>query len=302
VSPASGDWGSPGFGLPPTADLCGPFPHRPFLETWWGHRGVGEALICESATALLPARRLPDGSVELMGEADLTDYHAPLGPGVAGLVAELVAGLEPGTPFRFDSLPEEAAAPVAAGAAAAGVAARLEPHAAAVILDLPTTREEYLASLDGKERHEVRRKRRRFEASFGPGRLERAGGEGLLAFAALHRAAPGAKGGFLTGEMEAFFGDLLGIAGARLDLLAGPGGTPVAAAFGFQDERAYYLYNSAYDPAAAGASPGVVLVDLLVQQAIEAGLARFDFLKGDEAYKFRLGGRSRPLFVVEGTR
>jgi CelD/BcsL family acetyltransferase involved in cellulose biosynthesis len=43
-------------------------------------------------------------------------------------------------------------------------------------------------------------------------------------------------------------------------------------------------------------------VDLLVQQAIAAGLARFDFLKGDEAYKFRLGGRPRALFVVEGVR
>jgi CelD/BcsL family acetyltransferase involved in cellulose biosynthesis len=240
--------------------------------------------------------------VEFMGEADLTDYHSPLGPGAAGLVAELVAGLEPGTPLRFDSLPEEAAAVVADGVAAAGVAASAEPHTVAVILDLPPTREEYLAALDGKERHEVRRKRRRFEASFGPGRLERVGGEGLAAFAAMHRAAPGAKGGFLTGAMEAFFRDLLGIAGARLDLLAGPGGRPVAAAFGFQDERAYYLYNSAYDPAAADASPGVVLVDLLVQQAIEAGLTRLDFLKGDEAYKLRLGGRPRPLFVVEGTR
>ncbi|MFH1331621.1 MAG: GNAT family N-acetyltransferase [Actinomycetota bacterium] len=302
MRPASDDWGSSGFGLPPTADLCGPFPERSFLEAWWRHRGEGEALIFESATALLPARRLPDGSVEFMGEADLTDYHAPLGPGATGLVAQLVAGLEPGTPFRFDSMPEEAAAVVTAGAAAAGVPVRSEPHAAAVILDLPATREEYLAVLDGKERHEVRRKRRRFEASFGPGRLERAGDDGLPVFAAMHRAAPGAKGGFLTGELEDFFGDLLEIEGARLDLLAGPGGTPVAAAFGFQDERAYYLYHSANDPAAAGASPGAVLVDLLVQQAIEAGLARFDFLKGDEAYKFRLGGRPRPLFVVEGVR
>ncbi|MBS1195573.1 MAG: family N-acetyltransferase, partial [Actinobacteria bacterium] len=87
---------------------------------------------------------------------------------------------------------------------------------------------------------------------------------------------------------------------ASLDLLAGADGAPVAAALGFQDEEAYYLYNSAYDPAAAGASPGVVLVDLLVERAAEDALGRFDFLKGDEAYKLRLGGRPRPLFVVEG--
>jgi CelD/BcsL family acetyltransferase involved in cellulose biosynthesis len=295
------DWGVPGFRLPPIADLVGPFPLRPFLEIWWRHRGSGEALIAESATALLAARRGPEG-VEFMGEADLTDYHAPLGPGAEDLVAALLGSLGRGTRFCFDSLPEEAAAVVAAGAARAGMA--VEPHQrqAAAVLDLPAGYEEYLAGLDGKARHEVRRKRRRFEAAHGAARLESAGGAGLAAFAAMHRAAVGPKGGFLTGEMEAFFGDLLGIEGARLELLVAGSGEPLAAAFGFQDERAYYLYNSAYDPAAAASSPGVVLVDLLVRRAIGEGLVRFDFLKGDEAYKFRLGARRRPLFVVEGVR
>ena len=295
-------WDSPGFGLPPAADLVGPFPRRPFLEAWWRHRGAGERLLLSSPTALLAAWRTPEGVIEFMGEADLTDYHTPLGEGAADLVAELITGLAAGCRFRFDSLPAEAAAVMAAGCTRAGVATRPERHAVAVVLDLPASHEEYLASLDGKERHEVRRKRRRFAAAHGPGRLAAVGCECLPAFAAMHRSAAGAKGGFLTAEMEGFFGDLLEIPGARLDLLAGDDGVPVAAAFGFQDDRAYYLYNSAYDPAAAGASPGVVLVDLLVQQAIAAGLARFDFLKGDEAYKFRLGGRPRDLFVVEGVR
>jgi CelD/BcsL family acetyltransferase involved in cellulose biosynthesis len=74
----------------------------------------------------------------------------------------------------------------------------------------------------------------------------------------------------------------------------------VAAAFGFGDDRAYYLYNSAYDPGAAATSPGVVLVDLLVRRCLVEGLARLDLLKGDEVYKFRLGARARPLYAVEG--
>ena len=300
MSAAASGWDSPGFGLPPAADRVGPFPRRPFLEAWWRHRGAGEALILSSPTALVAAYRPPGGPVQLMGEADLTDYHAPLGPGAADLISELVAGPAAATGFHFDSLPEEAAAVVAAGCARAGVAARMEPHAVAMVLDLPASHEQYLAALDAKERHEVRRKRRRFEAARGVGRLVTAGREGMPAFAAMHRSASGAKGGFLTGEMEGFFTDLLDIPGARLDLLAGADGAPVAAALGFQDEEAYYLYNSAYDPAAAGASPGVVLVDLLVRRAITEGLCRFDFLKGDEAYKLRLGGRPRPLFVVEG--
>jgi CelD/BcsL family acetyltransferase involved in cellulose biosynthesis len=118
----------------------------------------------------------------------------------------------------------------------------------------------------------------------------------------MHRAARGAKGGFLTAGLEAFFGALLDSGGARLHLLVGGDGTPVAAALGFEDEAAYYLYNSAYDPEAAADSPGAVLVDLLVQRAVGAERVRLDFLKGDESYKFRLGGRPRPLYVVEGVR
>ncbi len=294
-----GDWGAPGFALPPVADLVGPFPRRPFLEAWWRHRGEGEVLIAESPTALLPTRRGP-GGLQFMGEADLTDYHTPLGPGAEDLVADLLESVEQGTPFCFDSLPEEAAEVVAAGAGRAGRARRCRRQGLAAVLDLPPSYDEYLAGLAGKERHEVRRKQRRFEVTRGAGRLIDAGRAGLGTFAAMHRSAPGPKGGFLTGEMEAFFADLLGLEGARLDLLVSESGEPVAAAFGFQDERAYYLYNSAYDPAAAASSPGVILVDLVVRRCIDEGLARLDLLKGDEAYKLRLGARPRPLFMVEG--
>ena len=99
--------------------------------------------------------------------------------------------------------------------------------------------------------------------------------------------------------MEAFFGSLLRAAGAVLDLLVAPNGTPVAAAFGFEATDSYYLYNSSFDPAAGHVSPGAVLVDRLIEAAIAAGRTRFDFLKGAEAYKFRMGAVERPLFAVE---
>ena len=78
----------------------------------------------------------------------------------------------------------------------------------------------------------------------------------------------------------------------------GEDGSPVAAAFGFEDDVAYYLYNSAFDPSAGRVSPGVVLVSLLIERAIATGKTIFDFLKGDEPYKFRLGAEPRPLFEV----
>jgi len=63
---------------------------------------------------------------------------------------------------------------------------------------------------------------------------------------------------------------------------------------------AYYLYNSASDPAVGHASPGVVLVSALFEDRIARGTRIFDFLKGDEPYKFRYGARPRPLFLLEG--
>jgi len=51
----------------------------------------------------------------------------------------------------------------------------------------------------------------------------------------------------------------------------------------------------------ADALPGVVLVHELIESAIASGRTRFDFLKGDETYKVRLGAAARQLFTLEGT-
>ena len=76
---------------------------------------------------------------------------------------------------------------------------------------------------------------------------------------------------------------------------------PLAASFGFEEDDAYYLYNTAYDPAASSLSPGVVLLYALIRGCIRRGLRTFDFLKGDEPYKFRMGAEPRRLYVIEGS-
>src|SRR4030042_833860 len=62
------------------------------------------------------------------------------------------------------------------------------------------------------------------------------------------RGAAGAKGGFMTVEMEHFFGSLVDEAGAVVDVLCDGDGATVGAAFGFEDADTYYLYNSAFHP------------------------------------------------------
>jgi CelD/BcsL family acetyltransferase involved in cellulose biosynthesis len=295
------DWGTAAFELPAVAANVGPFPHRAWLETWWDHRGGGELMLVEGDTALIPLR-LERGRLEFVGEPDLTDYHSPLGPDTAETLAKFVADLPGGIRIELDSLPEEAASVVARGLRDGGFDPRMSRHETAAVLRLPDSFDEYLASLGKKERHEMRRKRRRFEADLGPAHVERRSGPTAVAtFAAMHRTASGPKGSFMTEEMEQFFSALHQRAGAVVDFVVDGSGNDAAAVFSFVSGGGYYLYNSAYDPRVAHQSPGIVLLSLLVQNCIATGCRIFDFLKGDEPYKFRHGATARPLWRVTAT-
>jgi CelD/BcsL family acetyltransferase involved in cellulose biosynthesis len=293
------DWSGASFDREPAAAAVGPFPRKHFLASWWAHRGGGDLLLAEADGVLLPLRA-EGGRVVIVGEEDLTDYHSPLGDAgrLRSFAAALAGALPEGHRFRFDSIPGEVAAPLAAGLSDGGVACAAEQHEAAAVLDLPAGHDDWLAGLRGKDRHEIRRKGRRFTEMVGEPELVE-GPDWFDTFLEMHRSSAGRKGGFMDDAMEAFFRSLLEVEGAVVSVLTGAG-RPAATAFGFVDDEAYYLYNSGYDPALAAASPGVVLVERLVAATISAGRRRFDFLKGDEPYKFRMGARQRPLLALEG--
>jgi CelD/BcsL family acetyltransferase involved in cellulose biosynthesis len=212
-----------------------------------------------------------------------------------------VVSTNPGLRFRFDSLPVEAAAVVGEGLKNAGCDARRTQHAVTARLQLPEDYGTYLHQVGKKERHEIRRKRRRFQDVHGSPALVTARGSdtGFHQFVELHRSSAGAKGTFMTSAMEGLFASLADQPGWQVDLLCGADGRPVAATFSYVDVDGFYLYNSAYDRASA-ASPGIVLLSMLIEREIGAKRNTFDFLKGDEPYKFRLGATPRPLFAFEG--
>jgi hypothetical protein len=69
------------------------------------------------------------------GDADVTDYHAPVGDDPGGAVVAAVATAPAGTRFRFDSMPEEIARPVAAAIGAAGMSSAIHESDATMVLD-----------------------------------------------------------------------------------------------------------------------------------------------------------------------
>ncbi len=290
------NWSAAAFSLPPISPLVGPFPHSNWLETWWKHRGQGELLLAETEDSLV-AVTLLDARLEFAGEADLTDYHSPLGSSAA--LTKLARDLPTGTTVRLDSLPEEAATSVADALRVAGLNPTSQQHTVTAVLQLPETFDDYLAGIGKKERHELRRKRRRFDAEFGQGRVERRSGpESVALFADLHRRSSGDKGAFMTSEMEDFFLAIHTQAGGVIDVLVDGNDRPASAIFSFEDDHGFYLYNSAFEPEVRNFSPGNVVLSHLIERSIENGCEVFDFLKGDETYKFRLGAEPRPLFEV----
>jgi CelD/BcsL family acetyltransferase involved in cellulose biosynthesis len=168
--------------------------------------------------------------------------------------------------------------------------------------------EAYLAGLEKKERHEIRRKLRRVEREAPDARVVVVTGDGpeigldaaMERFILLHRLSSPAKDAFMTGEMQAFFhaiaGALAGSGWLKLFFLEA-GGVSAAAYFCFDYNDDLLVYNSGYDPQASPQlSLGWVLMARMIQHAISAGKARFDFLQGSEDYKYRLGGRDTAVY------
>jgi CelD/BcsL family acetyltransferase involved in cellulose biosynthesis len=75
-------------------------------------------------------------------------------------------------------------------------------------------------------------------------------------------------------------------------------GQPAAAWYGWRLGDRYSYYNSGFDPAFAALSPGLVLISAVIESAFEEGAAEFDFLLGEESYKYRFAERERTVSDV----
>jgi CelD/BcsL family acetyltransferase involved in cellulose biosynthesis len=177
------------------------------------------------------------------------------------------------------------------------------------VLALPKTWDEYLARLSGKDRHELRRKIRRLEREL-PGATTRSHGAGdgwdeaMTRFLTLHRLSKVGKARFMDERMERFFRSAtsrLAAAGwARLWFLEFEGAA-VAAFLCFEYGGSVGLYNSGFDPARAVLAPGIVLLAHVIRDAIDRGFPVFDFLRGEEPYKYGFGPSPEDVLNVKVT-
>jgi CelD/BcsL family acetyltransferase involved in cellulose biosynthesis len=170
-------------------------------------------------------------------------------------------------------------------------------------MTLPNSWEGYLQVLKGSERHEVRRKLRRIEEAArirflsvdDPPDVRQA----MDTFLGLFGTSRADKAAFMTTQRALFFRSLaedMAEAGIlRLFFLELDAET-AAAVMCFHDDSTVYLYNNGYDNRFRSLSVGYLSKVLSIREAIRQGKKNFDFLKGPEAYKRRLGGKPVPLY------
>ncbi len=168
---------------------------------------------------------------------------------------------------------------------------------------LPARWEEYLMLLDGKQRHEVRRKIRRLDAHGSYGFHLRTGDCNLTAdgdtFLRLFQRNRADKADFMDATMADYFQAQMACLAAEGMLRLGfleVDGEPAAAVLCFDYRGTRYLYNSGYDARFSDLSVGVLSKIFSIRDGIGAGCRRYDLLKGAEIYKKRIGGRQIDLF------
>lgn len=291
-----------------------------FLLSWWRDRLAknpassliaAEVLDSESVIGIC-AFELDSGLLSFAGGRDVVDYMGPLA--LAGREKDVAAAL---ADWMFE-LPWNHAGFAglvcddAMAQAFADELARRTPAATVETYDqaprIGPAPNGYLTLLNSKRRADVLRKRNRLTEAVGELELVVSTCDTVLD--SLDRLlAWKCDAGQATRDFVAEYSDFMRAtlaelaaadAGHIVELRASD--RPLAAAIMLKHRNTDYIYNMSYDLAFsaenAGLAPGIVLVSLLVERSLDRG-ALFDFLKGAQDYKLRLGGT--PVDLIEIT-
>lgn len=307
-----------------------PFLRYEYLQAWWQYRGGGE---WEAAELYIVTGRGEDGSLLgvapfflsknhagkpalfLIGAVEISDFldiiAAPenLDAFAAALLSHLTGPEAPKwESVTLDNLLEDSPSLAALQATAEKLGlsfsqVNLQPSP---LITLPKDFDTYLESLDSRYRRELTRKMRNILGYFIPTRVVKVDGSADLSaemddFFEMMRAEPH-KDAFLQGTMVE---QMKAVARAAADngwldlrfLLVGR--DKAAGYLNFNYNNRVWVYNSSMAGKFANLSPGIALIGLLLQEAIEDGNDAFDLMRGDEEYKYHLGGVDRWVVRAE---
>ena len=169
-------------------------------------------------------------------------------------------------------------------------------------ISLPDSFEEYLSNLSKKNRHEIRRKIRKFENNF-EFKIINANYENvdklLLEFLRLMKLNPEKKL-FLNQDRINFMSKII-----KYSVLEGKGelnfieinNDLVSTSFAFKNNKKLFVYNSGFNNDYSEYSVGLINHVYNIKNKINT-YNYIDFLRGDEEYKYRIGCEDRNLLTI----
>jgi CelD/BcsL family acetyltransferase involved in cellulose biosynthesis len=303
-----------------------PFLRYEYQRAWWEHRGGGEWK--EAKLILVTAREdekligiAPlfiadhDGrpALLLIGSIEISDYldvivraddHARFLSGLFDFLASTLTDNWPAVDWY--NIPDSSTTLTALKEEAAkrGWTHHEEVYRPTPRIALNGSFEEYLARVEKKQRHEIRRKMRRADESGRGVRWHISSMADVEAeidsFLALMEQDPG-KAGFLHEAMRAQMRAVIRAAhdnGWLWLAFLEADGQRIAANLNFDYNGKLWGYNAGVNRAFMDLSPGWVLLGHVLQWACENGRAEFDFMRGDEEYKYRFGAVNRHVMRV----
>jgi len=296
-----------------------PFLRYEYQSVWWEHRGGGEWLFQNAHLVLVSAREdekligiAPlfiseyDGrsALLLIGSIEISDYldlivrmedHARF---VAGLLDFLALSLpDSWSSLDWYNLPDSSPtlAALKAESAQRGWTHLEEMYRPTPRIALNGSFDEYLSRVEKKQRHEIKRKMRRAEASERGVRwyisdLDDVESE-IDSFLGLMEHDED-KAGFLHDAMREQMKAIIHTAHKNgwlwLAFLEADG-QRIAANLNFDYNNKLWGYNAGVNRDFMDLSPGWVLLGYVLQWACENNRSEFDFMRGDEDYKYRFG-------------
>ncbi len=299
-----------------------PFLTYEFQRAWWDHLGGGE---WQDAELNILVGRDEDGKLigiaplfstqiegqrvlQFIGSHEIADFldlivrpedHAAFSEAV---LAHLVEHSKDWQRIELYNLLDSSRTTQALKelSASAGLNFDLEALQPSPYIEIPASFEAFVDSLEAKQAHELRRKLRRAARNPQPIAMEivdDAGevGQALDHFFAL-MAQEADKVVFLTSAMRGQLGAIAHAAFAagwlQLAFLK-CGNVRIAGYMNFDYDNCIWAYNAGFDNEYAYLSPGWVMLAEMMKWNIEHGRKIFDFMRGDEEYKYRFGGKDR---------
>ena len=182
-----------------------------------------------------------------------------------------------------------------------------QTSAAPYIVMTDTTFEQYMERFNSKQRYNIRSRQKKLNSqhnvqylSCKPDDLHK----GLDILFALHAHRADQKdieSSFRSESIIDFHHDLLAQMAAttwpQIKLLKNEC-TPFAALYGFTFARRFFFYQIAHDPEWTRLGPGKVILYNAIKQAFTDGYQEYNFLQGEESYKYQWTEQERKIYAV----